>query len=337
MLSYIGRRLAWSLLVLLGVAGLTFYLVHQIPGNPWESRSGRRAMSSQEIDQNTLKTLNQRFGLDQPILQQFITYLIGRRGENGSFNCGFICGDLGPSARQRGRTVNEILFEAPETGTVWQSRFAYTLRLAFWVTLTIVGFGIPIGVLAAIKRDTWIDRGVSIFSAASMSVPNFVIGLLAIILFASTLNWISVRANWSNPQYWIIPVVVLALAPAGMLARITRSAILETAHEDYVRTARAKGLSENQVIVGHIFKNAAIPIVTYTGPLLVEFITFSFVIEAMFGFPGFGREYYQAIVSLDYSMIMAITLLYGFFIIFTNFLIDLLYGILDPRIRIVEP
>ncbi len=336
MLSYIGRRLVWSVIVLVGVAGLTFYMVHLIPGNPWESRSGKRAMFSLPMDQTTLKTLNQRYGLDKPVLQQFMIYLIGGRNEDGRFQCGFICGDLGPSLRQRGRTVKEILFDAPENGAIWQSRFAYTMRLAFWVTLTIVGFGIPIGVLAAIKRDTWIDRGVSIFSAASMSVPNFVIGLLAIILFASTLNWISVRANWSNPQYWIIPVVVLALAPAGMLARITRSAILETAHEDYVRTARAKGLSENQVIVGHIFKNAAIPIVTYTGPLLVEFITFSFVIEAMFGFPGFGREYYQAIVSLDYSMIMAITLLYGFFIIFTNFLIDLLYGILDPRIRIVE-
>ena len=150
------------------------------------------------------------------------------------------------------------------------------------------------------------------------------------------LHLISVRATWSKPQDWIIPVVVLALAPAGMLARITRSAVLEASHGDYVRTARSKGLTEPQIVTWHILKNASIPIVTYTGPLLVEFVAFSFVIEAMFGFPGFGREYYEAITNLDYPMIMAITMIYGVIIILANFVIDLLYGFLDPRIRIAE-
>jgi oligopeptide transport system permease protein len=334
MLQYVGRRLVWSIIVLLGVVGLTFYLVHLIPGNPWESRPGQRALSSLSINASTLKTLNRQYGLDKPVWQQFIFYLIGRPQDDGGFHCGLVCGELGPSLRQHGRTVNEILFAAPEGGSLWQSRFAYTVRLAAWVTLTIVGLGIPLGVLAAVKRNTWIDRFVTIFSATFMAVPNFVIGLLAIILFSSVLHLISVRTSWAKPQDWIIPVIVLALAPAGMLARITRSAVLEAAQGDYVRTARSKGLSENQIVTGHILKNAAIPIVTYTGPLLVEFIVFSFVIEAMYGFPGLGREYYEAIIYLDYSMIMAITLLYGVIIISANFMVDLLYGLLDPRIRI---
>lgn len=333
MLQYAGRRLAWSLIVLLGVAGLTFYLVHLIPGNPWESRAGRRALGNLEFDANTLKTLNKRYGLDKPVWQQFVIYLIGGRGAEGEFNCGIICGDLGPSLRQRGRTVNEILFDAPENGTRWQSRFAYTMRLALWVMVVIMALGIPLGMLSAARRGGWIDRGISVFSATSMAVPNFVIGLLAII-FLSSLGLIPVRANWDRPQDWILPVIILALAPAGMLARISRSATLEAAQGDYVRTARSKGLTENQIFTGHILKNAAIPIVTYSGPLLVEFIVFSFVIEAMFGFPGLGKEFYQAIISLDFSMIMAITLLYGFLIIFLNFIIDLLYGVLDPRVRI---
>jgi oligopeptide transport system permease protein len=336
MLLYLGRRLVWSLVVLLAVAGLTFYLVHLIPGNPWESRTGQRKFSSNQIDANTLKTLNHRYSLDKPVWQQFVVYLIGFQSESGSFECGFICGNLGPSLRQRGRTVNEILFDAPEDGTIWHSRFAYTMRLAIWVTIAIMLLGIPLGVLAAMKQDTWLDRGISVFSATSMAVPNFIIGLLAIIVFASVLHLISVRATWSKPQDWIIPVIVLALAPAGMLARITRSVVLEASHGDYVRTARSKGLTEPQIVVRHIFKNASIPIITYTGPLLVEFVALSFVIEAMFGFPGFGREYYEAITNLDYPMIMAITMIYGVIIIFANFLIDLLYGFLDPRIRISE-
>jgi oligopeptide transport system permease protein len=334
MLQYIGRRLVWSFIVLLGVAGLTFYLVHLIPGNPWESRTGQRATSNFSLDASTKKTLNQRYGLDKPVWQQFVFYLIGRPKEDGGFQCGFICGELGPSLRQHGRTVNEILFGAPEGGTFWQSRFAYTMRLAVWVTLVIVALGIPIGILAAVKRDTWIDRSATIFSTTFMAVPNFVIGLLAIIIFASSLHLISVRTSWTKPQDWIIPVIVLALAPAGMLARITRAAVLEAAQGDYVRTARSKGLSENQIVTGHILKNASIPIVTYTGPLLVEFIVFSFVIEAMYGFPGLGREYYEAIIYLDYSMIIAITLLYGVMIMCTNLIIDMLYGLLDPRIRL---
>jgi oligopeptide transport system permease protein len=336
MLQYAGRRLAWSALLLLFLAGITFFLVHQIPGNPWVNRSGERPLQNLVLDESTIRKLNEQYGLDQPLWRQFIAYLVGNRTSEGDFRCGFICGQLGPSMRQRGRTINEVLFAAPEGGTIWQSRVAYTARLAAWVILAVAALGIPIGVLAAVRQDTWIDRGITFLSATSMAVPNFVLGLLAIILFASTLHWLSVRPDWSKPQDWIIPIIILAIAPAGMLARITRTATLEAAHGDYVRTARSKGLAENQIVWGHILKNAAIPIVTYTGPLLIEFISFSFVIEAMFGFPGFGREFYEAVTMLDYFMILAITLIYGVVIIGANFIIDMLYGILDPRIRISE-
>lgn len=336
MLRYLGRRLAWSIVVLLGVAILAFYLIHLIPGSPWDNRTGQRMFTNMQINPATLEILNQRYGLDKPVWQQFIVYLIGSQDEQGRFQCGLICGDMGPSLRQRGRTVDEILFEPPEGKSFWQSRFFYTFRLAFWVFIAATGFGIPLGVLAAVRQGSWVDRSISVITATSMAVPNFVIGLLAIIILASGLNWITIRPSWSHPQDWILPVLVLALAPAAMLARIARTATLEAAHGDYVRTARAKGLAEYQVVTVHILKNAALPIITYTGPLLIEFIAFSFVIEAMFGFPGFGREYYGAITNLDYSMIMGITMLYGFTIVFVNFFIDLLYGLLDPRIRITE-
>jgi oligopeptide transport system permease protein len=166
-----------------------------------------------------------------------------------------------------------------------------------------------------------------------MSIPSFVIGLLLLITLASGLGLISVIPNWSQPQAWIVPALVLAVAPMGTIARMTRTAVLEVMHRDYVRTARSKGLGEPAVISRHVFRNALIPVVTLLGPVLVELIASSFVIEAMFSFPGFGREYWLALVNLDYGMITGVTLLYAGLIVLVNLLVDMLYGVIDPRVR----
>lgn len=336
MLKYIAQRLLWSILVILCVALLTFTLIHQMPGSPWTSRPGQVLLQNVAVDESVFARLNEQYGLNKPLLQQFAIYLIGQRTPEGDFSCGFICGNLGPSLRQRGRIVSEILFDPPENGTRWQSRAGYTLRLVFLGMFFTILLGLPFGILSAIYQGRLADRTISVLSAITISVPNFVLGLLMIVVFAGTLQLIKVRPDWTQWQAWIVPAFILALAPAGMLARITRTVTLDAIHGDYVRTARAKGLSESQIIIHHVLKNASLPIITYLVPLLMEFVAFSFIIEAMFSFPGFGREYYEAILHYDYFMIMAITLFYGIFLVFANLVVDLLYGVLDPRVSLVD-
>jgi ABC-type dipeptide/oligopeptide/nickel transport system permease component len=158
--------------------------------------------------------------------------------------------------------------------------------------------------------------------------------LLLIVIFASELHLIPVRPNWEEPKDWFVPALILAIAPAGILARMTRTAVLENLNADYVRTARAKGLDERGVLWGHILKNASIPLLTHLGPVMFELIAASFVIELMFSFPGFGQEYYRSITRLDYPVILALTLLYGALIAIANLGSDILYAVLDPRIRL---
>ena len=334
MLRFLLHRLAWTTVVLLGVLVITFLLMHAMPGNPWDRASAQRMMQNYTPTAEFYARLDRRFGFDQPLWRQFTRYVIGDVDEDGQFICGLICGDLGDSTRQMGRSVRDILFGIPEGKTsFWDSRVGYTLRLAFFAFLIAVGLGLPLGVMAAVKRDSRFDRICTLLMTMGMSIPNFAIGLLLVVTLASGLGLISVIPNWSQPQAWIVPALVLAIGPLGTIGRMTRTATLEVMHRGYVRTARAKGLAEPAVISRHVFRNALIPIVTLLGPVLVELIAGSFVIEAMFGFPGFGREYWLALTNLDYGMIAGVTLLYAGLIVLVNLIIDMLYGVLDPRVR----
>jgi oligopeptide transport system permease protein len=320
--------------VLFGVLVLTFALMHAMPGSPWDRPAAQRAMSNYGGSPEVYAQLDRRFGFYQPLPRQFMRYVIGDVDAEGQFICGVICGDLGISTRQQGRSVNEILFGIPEGKTSFlDSRVGYTIRLAVYAFLIAIGLGLPIGILAAVKRDSRFDRISTLLTTIGMSIPNFVIGLLLLVTLASGLGLISVIPNWSQPRAWIVPAVVLAIGPMGSIARMTRTAVLEVMHFDYVRTARAKGLGEPAVVSRHVFRNSLIPVVTMLGPVLVELIAGSFVIEAMFGFPGFGREYWEALVNLDYGMIAGVTLLYAGLIVFVNLLVEILYGVLDPRVR----
>ena len=329
MATYIIRRLLWMIPVLLIIALVTFLLMHAAPGGPWDRDPSRR-----QLDAATQERLNEEFGLDKPMWRQFTSYMIGDFGSEGDFECGAICGNLGPSYRQRGRTVQEILFSVPNGKEFWESRFGYSVRLGLIsLTLAIV-VGIPAGIIAALRQNTWIDYTSAVIANIGVSVPNFVIGIYLIIIFAVTLNWVSVvPRSWSEPDVWVIPALVLGFGTMAFTARLTRSSMVEVMRQDYVRTARSKGLRESSVVVGHMLKNALIPVVTVLGPALAGLVTGSFIIETMFSFPGIGREFVQAIGNRDYSMILGTTLIYAVLIALANLSVDLIYGFLDPRIR----
>ncbi len=330
MIKFVLRRLLWTIPVLLLIALVTFVMMHSAPGGPWDRDPSRR-----QVDPRTQELLNHKFGLDKPLWRQFTAYIVGDRNDDGKWEWGAIGGNLGPSYRQRGRTVQEILFDPPEGKPFWESRFGYSIRLGLVSLVFAVAVGIPTGVISALKQNTWIDYLMALIANFGVSVPNFVIGIFLIIILAVNLHVIPVvPRGWSDPKVWIVPALVLGFYTMAFAARLTRSSMLEVMRQDYVRTARAKGLGERRVITGHMLKNAMIPVITVLGPALAGLITGSFIIETMFAFPGIGREYVTSISNRDYSMIMGSTLLYGVLIALANLSVDLMYGLLDPRIRI---
>lgn len=331
MIAFLIRRLLWMIPVLFTISLVTFLLMHAAPGGPWDRDPTRR-----QLDATTQAKLNEEFGLDKPMWRQFVAYTIGDfDGEEGNFVCGAICGNLGPSYRQRGRTVQEILFSAPEGKPFWASRFGYSIALGLFALFLAVIIGIPAGVMAALRQNTWVDYTSALIANFGVSVPNFVIGIYLVIVFAVTLHWVDVAPrSWSDPRTWLIPALVLGFGTMAFTARLTRASMVDVMRQDYVRTARAKGLREQTVVRRHMLKNALIPVVTVLGPALAGLITGSFIIETMFAFPGVGREYVQAIGNRDYSMILGTTLLYGVLIALANLSVDLIYSVLDPRIRL---
>jgi len=332
MTAYLIRRLIWLIPVLFTVSLVTFILMHNAPGGPWD-----RDISTRQVDATTQRRLNEYYGLDKPLWRQYVAYVIGDFANDGSFECGLICGDMGPSYRTRGRDVQDILFEPPEDKPVWYSRFGYSARLGVIALSMAVFIGIPIGVIAALKQNTIIDY-ISLFTAtAGISVPSFVMGIFLIIIFASGLHWISVvPKSWDTIQPWVLPAVVLGFNTMAYTARLTRSSMLEVLRQDYVRTARAKGLTEQVVVARHMIKNALIPVVTILGPALAALVTGSFIIETMFGFPGMGRAYVQAISQRDYSMILGTTIMYALLVAIANLSVDFVYVLIDPRIRLTD-
>jgi len=178
-----------------------------------------------------------------------------------------------------------------------------------------------------------LSRSITFSLATLISIPNFVLGLLAIIVLASWLKWIKVLPDWGHPQDWIVPAMVLAAMPMANMARITRTSLMNTMHEEYVRTARAKGLTQNRTMLVHVMRNALIPIVTFLGPTLIELFAGAFIVESLFSFPGFGREYWSSILAMDYSMVMGLTLIYATGIVLVNLIIETLYEFMDPRVK----
>jgi oligopeptide transport system permease protein len=339
------RRLLWLIPVMLTVSVITFVLMHFAPGGPWDRDPSRR-----QIDPATQVNLNRQFGLDKQewldfdalakgnipgfFDTQFITYMIGGTvGEE--WRCGFICGNLGPSFAQRGLMVQDIVMTPPEDHPFWDSKAGYSLRLGLLAVFFAIVVGLPAGILSALKQNTWVDYLCLFIATAGITIPNFVLGIILIIVVAVWMKLIPVvPREWSDPRMWILPALVLGFGLMATTARLTRSSMLEVMRQDYIRTARAKGLAERKVIFIHMLKNALIPIVTVLGPALIGLVTGSFVIETMFAFPGWGRQYVTAISQRDYSMIMATTLIFALLIQLANLTVDLVYTALDPRMKV---
>lgn len=329
MTTYLIRRVFWLIPVLFFVSLITFSLMHAAPGGPWD-----RDLEAKQVDKRTQELLDQRFGLDKPL---FFNLEGGNPLDSQFFNYiwNAMRGDLGPSYRQRGRDVQDILFQPSEGKQIWESRFGYSMRLGLLALVVAVVLGVPLGVLAALKRNSFLDYVSLFLSTIGISVPSFVMAIFLIILFAIQLKIMKiVQQDWSTPGAWLVPAAVLGFHTFAYVTRLTRSSLLEVMQQDYIRTARAKGLAERAVVVRHMLRNALIPVVTILGPALAGLVTGSFIIETMFSFPGSGGEYVRAIRNRDYSMIMATTLVYALLVAVANLTVDLVYGFLDPRIRL---
>ncbi len=302
MTRFVVRRVLWLVPVLLFVSLITFTLMKITPGGPWDKEK--------PVSPTALQNLNRKYNLDQPAYEQYLLYMANA-----------LHGDLGPSYIYQDRSVTQII----------ESGFPHTASLGLFATILAVVVGVPLGVLAALKQNTIVDYLALAFATLGASVPNFVLGFLLIILFALTLHLVP-TSGWGKPQQYVLPTITLAVLPMAFLARIARASVLEVLRQDYMRTARAKGLGEFAITLGHLLKNALIPVVTVLGPTLAVLITGSVIVETIFSIPGIGRLFVQGIQQRDYSLIMGTTLLFSFVIAMLNLVVDVLYAFIDPRI-----
>jgi oligopeptide transport system permease protein len=302
-ITYLTRRILWIIPVLFTVSVLTFFLMHSVPGGPWDREK--------RLPAATEKRLNAEYGLDQPLYVQYVRWAAG-----------FVQGDLGPSYRYTDRRVNDII--ANGLGT--------TMQLGVMAFLLAVALGIPLGIIAALGHNRGPDYLSTSLSIIGIATPSFVLAILLIVVFSVTLGWFP-TGGWKGPQYWVLPTVALAGFPIAVIARYTRASMLEVTRKDYIRTAQSKGLQRQDVVTRHMIRNALIPVVTILGPTLAFLVTGSFIIERIFNIPGVGQFYLNSIQTRDYSLLMAMTMLYAFAVAFLNVVVDVLYAYIDPRIR----
>ena len=303
MISYVTRRVLWIIPVLFAVSIITFVLMHSVPGGPWDREK--------RLPANVQARLNAQYGLDQPLYVQYVNWATA-----------FVTGDLGPSYRYTDRRVNDIVADGLPT----------TVHLGVMAFLLAVLVGIPLGILAALGHNRWPDYLSTSVSIIGISTPSFVLGILLIVFFSVQLGWFP-TGQWRGPEYWVLPTVALAGFPIAVIARYTRASMLEVTRKDYVRTAHSKGLKNESVVSRHMIRNALIPVVTILGPTLAFLVTGSFIIERIFNIPGIGQFYINSIYTRDYSLLMAMTMLYAFAVAFLNVVVDVLYAYIDPRIR----
>lgn len=307
MFEYAVHRLLWLIPTLLAMALVTFLVMHATPGSPLDPI----AEGANPLSPDAQKNLAAQYGLDKPLHQQF-----------GIFLAKAVRGDFGQSFIYKTRTVSEIL----------RATFPISLLLGSIALAIAVTGGLVLGILAAVYQNRGWDYVSVTVATVGVAVPNFVLAVFFIILFSFVIPLFP-TGGWDSPRNWVLPAVTLALGPMGIIARFTRASMLEVIRADYTRTARAKGLAEIPVIFKHAFKNALIPIVTLLGPLCAAVGTGSFFVESIFRVPGMGRFFVESMTGRDYPMIMAVILTYGVFLAIMNLLVDLTYGVLDPRIR----
>lgn len=304
LLIYSVKRFLSMLLVLLVIITATFVLMHSIPGGPFTYE--------RNLPPAVMKNIEERYHLNDPLWKQYLDYLKN-----------IATGDLGPSFKYESRTVNEIIAES----------FPVSVQLGAVAVSISVAIGIPVGIISALRQNQLPDYIAMLLGTIGISVPNFILATLFIYVFALKLDLLP-AAMWGGFEFMILPALSLAGLPTAFIARLMRSSMLEVMAQDFIRTARAKGLASFVIIYRHALKNALIPVVTYLGPLIAAIFTGSFVIETIFAIPGLGRHFVTSIYNRDYTVILGITVFYSTLLVFLNFLVDLAYVFLDPRIKL---
>ena len=278
--------------------------MNMVPGGPF--------LSEKAVTPQAQAAMEAKYGLDKPLGEQYVTYMGG-----------LLKGDLGLSLKKRGRTVSQIIGE----------KFPVSARLGGWALLVSVFIGVPLGALAAFKRGKALDNILVVLSTAGIAIPSFLSSTLLMYIFSTKLKWLP-SLGLNSAKSYIMPVCALALYPTFYIARLMRSSMLDVMGQDYMRTARAKGVTPFKSIFKHALRNAILPVITYLGPLLASLMTGSFIIEKIFNIPGLGSEFVGAITSRDYPMIMGTTIFLAVFVIFMNVIVDIAYAIVDPRIKL---
>jgi oligopeptide transport system permease protein len=303
-LLYILKRLALAVLTVWIVITITFFVTRAVPGGPF---LGEKALSAEAT-----AALNAKYGLDKPVFEQYTTYLSDI----------VLRLDFGPSLKDRGRDVADIIVDGMKV----------SIRLGLCAAAIATVVGIVLGAVAALRRNKILDKVIMVITTALVSMPSFIMGTLLLLTFALKLQL--VPANGATEGGLILPVITLALYPAAYITRLTRSSMLDVLGQDYIRTARAKGVSPTKVIFGHALKNSLIPVITYLGPMLAYIVTGSLVVEKIFAVPGIGDDFVNSITNRDYPLIMGTTIVLATLIVVMNLVSDILYKVVDPRITL---
>jgi len=303
-LVYILKRIGLAILTVWVVITVTFFVMHAVPGGPF--------MSEKAVSPAAQAALEAKYGLDKPLMEQYFTYL---KDIVTKF-------DFGPSLKQRGRQVIDVIRDGMRT----------SVKLGVIAAAGAAAVGIPLGAVAALRRNKLIDKVIMVITTAFVSMPSFIMGSLLLVLFA--VRWALLPANGSTAQGLILPVITLALYPMAYITRLTRSSMLDVLGQDYIRTAKAKGVSGVKIIFGHALKNSLIPVITYFGPMLAYIVTGSLVVEQIFAVPGIGRAFVSSITNRDYPMVMGTTIILAVLIVVMNLISDILYKVVDPRINL---
>ncbi|MBO4375562.1 MAG: ABC transporter permease [Lachnospiraceae bacterium] len=304
MVKYIVKRILFGVLTAFVVATLTFFIMNLVPGGPF--------LSEKAVTPQAQAAMEAKYGLDKPLFVQYLTYM----GD-------ILHGDMGMSLKKRGFTVNDII----------RNKFPVSARLGLLAVLVSVLIGVPLGSVAAYNRGKAVDNVIIVFSTAGIAIPTFLSSTLMMYFFSVKLK-ILPSLGLQTPASYIMPVLALSLYPASYIARLMRSSMLDVIGQDYMRTARAKGVSTFKSIFKHALRNAILPVVTYLGPLLAYLMTGSFIVEKIFTIPGLGSEFVAAIPSRDYPLIMGTTIFLACLIIMMNVLVDIAYAFIDPRIKL---
>jgi oligopeptide transport system permease protein len=316
---YLWQRAALLLPVLFVVSLLTFASGHLAPGGPFD-----RAGMARELPASVVENLNRKFHLDEPAWKKYLIYMSG-----------FLRGDLGPSYQYKGESVSEIVFAPVPGEPPWSSRFGRSMQLGLIAFTFAALVGVPLGVASAVRPNGWLDHAALVVATVGVGVPSFILALFLMVLFGAELGWLPVvTADYGDWRAWVLPAFTLGLPLLALLVRLTRASTLESLRQDYVRTARAKGLRWRAVVLRHALPNSLLPIVTVLGPALAGLTTGSFIIEYMFSFPGMGQFFVQGVGARDYSMVMGVTLFYAVLISLANLAVDAVYVLVDPRIQV---